>query len=154
MRTARGGPGRGVTEHRDADRVRGGVRGHPVEARAVIADSGLKLETASVRRLADGRFAVTYNGELYNYRELRRELAARGVPLRTSCDTEVLVHLYEEHGPELVRHLRAARGLARKCLVLDLDDTLWGGAGDDRLNDGAGSGKVWGVDADGQLVDQ
>ncbi|MBN1507011.1 MAG: asparagine synthase (glutamine-hydrolyzing) [Sedimentisphaerales bacterium] len=48
---------------------------------------------------------VTFNGEIYNYRELREELAARGHRLRTQGDTETLVHLYEEHGPEMVHHL-------------------------------------------------
>jgi asparagine synthase (glutamine-hydrolysing) len=45
------------------------------------------------------------NGEIYNFPELRRILLARGHELRTRCDTEVLVHLYEDHGPELVHAL-------------------------------------------------
>lgn len=46
----------------------------------------------------DGRFTVIYNGEIYNYRELRRELEARGVSFRTQSDTEVILQLHAQHG--------------------------------------------------------
>jgi asparagine synthase (glutamine-hydrolysing) len=49
---------------------------------------------------------VVFNGEIYNYQELRRTLIRRGHRLRTSGDTETLVHLYEEFGPGCVDHLR------------------------------------------------
>ena len=49
---------------------------------------------------------VTYNGELYGWPQLRTALAARGHRFRGSSDTELLVHLYEEHGDGLVEHLR------------------------------------------------
>jgi asparagine synthase (glutamine-hydrolysing) len=45
------------------------------------------------------------NGEIYNYRELRARLLARGHRLSTNCDCEILPHLYEEYGPALVEHL-------------------------------------------------
>jgi len=54
----------------------------------------------------DGSILTVFNGEIYNYRELRDQLADRGHRLVTSSDTEVLVHLYEEYGDECVHLLR------------------------------------------------
>ena len=53
----------------------------------------------------DGRFWLTYNGEIYNYRELARDLRARGHRLRSSGDTEVLLHAYVEWGPNCLARL-------------------------------------------------
>lgn len=49
---------------------------------------------------------ITYNGELYNYRELRSQLQSAGYVFRTGSDTEVILAAYEIHGPDCVRHLR------------------------------------------------
>lgn len=53
----------------------------------------------------DGSVRVVFNGEIYNFQELRERLLARGHQLSTHSDTEVIVHLYEDHGDELVEHL-------------------------------------------------
>ena len=56
--------------------------------------------------LAGGRVRITYNGEIYNFRALRRRLQAEGRVFETESDTEVLLHLYDRDGPDMVRHLR------------------------------------------------
>jgi asparagine synthase (glutamine-hydrolysing) len=53
----------------------------------------------------DGQVIVTYNGEIYNHPELRRELEEKGHVFRTRCDTEVLVHGYEQWGVNLLNRL-------------------------------------------------
>jgi asparagine synthase (glutamine-hydrolysing) len=55
--------------------------------------------------LADGAYAITYNGEIYNYRELRRALEVTGVRFRSSSDTEVLLHAYAAWGPAMLDRL-------------------------------------------------
>ena len=53
----------------------------------------------------DGSVWVTFNGEIFNYRELRQKLSACGHRFKTDSDTETLVHLYEEYGSALTSHL-------------------------------------------------
>jgi asparagine synthase (glutamine-hydrolysing) len=55
---------------------------------------------------ADGKLVVTFNGEIYNYRQLRASLEAKGCVFRTQTDTEVLLHLYAEKGDAMVKDLR------------------------------------------------
>jgi asparagine synthase (glutamine-hydrolysing) len=74
----------------------------------------------------DGTVTVVLNGEIYNYRELRKDLERRGHKFSTQTDTEVIVHLYEEKGPELVHELHGMFGLAvwdseRRRLILARD---------------------------------
>src|SRR5437867_5501553 len=53
----------------------------------------------------DGRYWIVYNGEVYNYRELRTELQARGYNFRSDTDTEVVLNLYVDQGPEMLGRL-------------------------------------------------
>ena len=87
------------------------------DARGIWCDGGVGL---AMQRLAiidvaggdqpifneDRTVAVVMNGEIYNFQELRAELIAKGHRFATLSDTEVLVHLYEEHGDALVDRLR------------------------------------------------
>jgi asparagine synthase (glutamine-hydrolysing) len=86
------------------------------DSEGYLIDDGIAL---GIRRLAiidlitgdqptfneDRSVAVVLNGEIYNYRELRADLEARGHTFRSASDTEVLPHLYEEYGREMVQHL-------------------------------------------------
>jgi asparagine synthase (glutamine-hydrolysing) len=57
-------------------------------------------------RNEDGSIWIVFNGEIYNFRELRRELEQRGHTFATTSDTEAIVHLYEEYGTRCVERLR------------------------------------------------
>ncbi|MBK8812070.1 MAG: asparagine synthase (glutamine-hydrolyzing) [Acidobacteria bacterium] len=54
----------------------------------------------------DGSLVIVYNGEVYNHADFRGELEAKGHVYKTHCDTETILHLYEEHGAECVNYLR------------------------------------------------
>jgi asparagine synthase (glutamine-hydrolysing) len=75
---------------------------------------------------ADGKFVITFNGEIYNYLELRSRLEARGYRFRSETDTEVVLNLYAEKGEAMVADLRGmfAFGLwdaGKRALLLARD---------------------------------
>lgn len=77
-------------------------------------------------RNEDGSVWVVFNGEIFNYLELREDLASRGHQFYTHSDTEVIVHLYEEYGPDFVQHLNGQFAIAlwdqaRRRVVLSRD---------------------------------
>jgi asparagine synthase (glutamine-hydrolysing) len=110
-------------------------RGPDAEGRYVRGGVGLGMRRLAIIDLEtgdqpianeDGTVRVVFNGEIYNFRELRRDLLRRGHVFRTSGDTEVLVHLYEERGPRLVEDLRGMYAFAlwdepRRRLLLARD---------------------------------
>lgn len=69
-----------------------------------------------------GRYTLVCNGEIYNYRDLMRQLESRGHLFRTRCDAEVIVHLYEEKGSDCVADLE---GMFAFAVWDDLDRTLF-----------------------------
>ena len=58
----------------------------------------LDLSQLGRQPMVKDRFVITYNGEIYNYLEIKEELKKEGKHFKSNCDTEVLVHLYEEYG--------------------------------------------------------
>src|SRR5581483_7207662 len=70
---------------------------------------------------ANGRYRITFNGEIYNYRELRQSLRAQGVRFLTDSDTEVVMALYARDG---VRMLPLLRGMYAFALWDDIEKTL------------------------------
>lgn len=74
----------------------------------------------------DGNIWVVFNGEIYNYRDLRGELISKGHLFRTQTDTEVIVHLYEEFGDDFSKKLKGMFAIAlwddtQKKLILSRD---------------------------------
>ena len=120
-----------LTEMCDAIRHRG------PDDRGVLLEPGVALgmQRLSIIDLARGRqpiwnedetLAIVFNGEIYNYRDLRTELLARGHAFRTEADTETVLHLYEELGTGVVERLRGMFAFAiwdrrRRALFLARD---------------------------------
>ncbi|MFE5241287.1 MULTISPECIES: asparagine synthase (glutamine-hydrolyzing) [unclassified Streptomyces] len=102
-------PGAPATEERHLDAMTATLvhRGPDSGGRFVDEGVGIGFRRLSIIDLAggdqpiyneDGSVVLACNGEIFNYRELRAELVAKGHTFRTECDVEVLVHLYEEEG--------------------------------------------------------
>jgi asparagine synthase (glutamine-hydrolysing) len=94
-------------------------RGPNDEGMFIEPGVGLGFRRLSIIDLAEGHqplsneddtLWITFNGEIYNYRELREMLLARGHQFKTHSDTEVIVHLFEEYGTDCVNHLRGMFG--------------------------------------------
>ena len=72
----------------------------------------IDLSTAGCQPMVLGAIALIFNGEIYNYRELRAELTAAGHRFTTQTDSEVLLHLYQRDGIDMLRHLNGIYAFA------------------------------------------
>jgi asparagine synthase (glutamine-hydrolysing) len=95
----------GVIEHRGPD-----DEGHYIEPGIAMGMRRLSIIDLATGRQPisneDGSIWIVFNGEIYNHRELRETLLARGHKLRTRSDTETIAHLYEDEGERCVERLR------------------------------------------------
>jgi asparagine synthase (glutamine-hydrolysing) len=110
-------------------------RGPDEEGFHARPDIALASRRLSIVGLADGQQPmcnedrsvwVVFNGEIFDFPEVRRDLVARGHKLRTHCDTEVIPHLYEDFGEGFLKHLRGQFAIAlwderRRVLLLARD---------------------------------
>jgi len=90
-------------------------RGPDEQGTAIVGRAALGMRRLSIIDLATGQQPIyntdrskliVFNGEIYNYRELKHDLEARGYRFRTNSDTETIIHLFEEFGPDCVNRLR------------------------------------------------
>src|SRR5690606_5185824 len=90
-------------------------RGPDDEGYYIHRNVGLGMRRLSIIDVAHGQqpvwnedetICVVLNGEIYNFKDIRRDLTLRGHSFRTSSDTEVIVHLYEEYGDACLDHLQ------------------------------------------------
>jgi asparagine synthase (glutamine-hydrolysing) len=145
---------RGTVERRLLERMCEVMEHRGPDSRGLFLDDGIGL---GIQRLAvidlqtgdqpifneDRSVVVVLNGEIYNYPELRSALEARGHRFASCGDTEVIVHLYEDHGADCVVHLRGMFAFAlwdrhRRRLLLARDRV-----GKKPLFYGARDGCVW-----------
>jgi asparagine synthase (glutamine-hydrolysing) len=104
-----------------------GVFERPWLAMAIRRLSIIDLETGDQPLSNEtGQITLVFNGEIYNFRELRRQLEERGHRFRTHSDGEVIVHLYEDQGTDFVRELNGMFAIAlwdeaRQRLILARD---------------------------------
>src|SRR5918996_3199385 len=133
---------RDILTHRGPDEA-----GLHVDAYAALAHRRLSIVDLSTGQQPasneDGTVWIVYNGEIYNHTEIRHDLEGRGHRYRTTCDTETIVHAYEEWGDQCVHRLRGMFAFAiwdapkrRLLLVRDrlgIKPLYWTRAGDTLL---------------------
>ena len=92
--------------HRGPDDVGTLIDGSVGMAHTRLSVIDLSAAARQPMQLDSPKLSIVYNGEIYNHRELRRELEAHGRRFRTSSDTEVILHAYAVWGASCVEHLR------------------------------------------------
>jgi asparagine synthase (glutamine-hydrolysing) len=96
----------GTLAHRGPDGEGAWVHGNVGLAHRRLAIIDLRPEAGQPMSNEDGSIRITFNGEIYNFHELRKNLEARGHTFRTNSDTEAIVHAYEEYGRDCLQKLR------------------------------------------------
>lgn len=130
-------PGGGTPDRATIERMCAAIEHRGPDSRGIHAADGVALGIQRLRVIdletgdqpiysEDGSIVVVLNGEIYNFPALRAELEARGHRFATRSDTEVIVHLYEEEGPDCVQRLHGMFALAlwdegRRRLLLARD---------------------------------
>src|SRR5450755_3317715 len=97
VQTHRGPNDGGLWDHRSPDGSYVGLGSRRLSILDLSADGHMPMSNE------DGRIWITYNGEIYNFADLRRELEGKGHRFRSHTDTEAIVHLYEEYGPDCLK---------------------------------------------------
>jgi asparagine synthase (glutamine-hydrolysing) len=100
--------------------------GHATFANTRLAIVDTSPHGAQPLSIDDGRLTITFNGEIYNFMELRRDLASRGAVFRTRSDAEVILRAYDAYGARCVDRLRGMFAFAiwddrTRCLTLARD---------------------------------
>jgi len=98
--------------HRGPDSEGFFVNNHVGLAHRRLAIIDLSPDATQPMSNEDGSIWIVFNGEIYNFHELRDALVRKGHSFRSRSDTEVIVHLYEDLGPEALRALRGMFALA------------------------------------------
>lgn len=99
VQSHRGPNDSGLWDHRSSDGSYIGLGSHRLSILDLSPDGHMPMSNE------DGRIWITYNGEIYNFADLRRELEGKGHRFRSNTDTEVVLHLYEDRGPDCVTRL-------------------------------------------------
>ncbi len=99
VQSHRGPNGSGLWEHRSPDGSYVGLGSRRLSILDLSSDGHMPMSNE------DKTVWITYNGEIYNFADLRRELEGKGHRFASLTDTEVVVHLYEEEGPDCVQRL-------------------------------------------------
>ena len=99
---------------------------HAIFANTRLAIIDISPDAAQPMSIDNGRLTLTFNGEIYNFMELRRDLESRGVAFRTGSDSEVLLRAYDSYGAGCVERLRGMFAFAiwderHRCLTLARD---------------------------------
>jgi asparagine synthase (glutamine-hydrolysing) len=98
--------------HRGPDQGRAIIEGVCGLANRRLSILDLSPSGALPMRSADGAITMAYNGEVYNYPDLKRSLESQNHTFRSGSDAEAVIELYRRHGPDFVNHLRGMFALA------------------------------------------